>query len=171
MGARMPAGQTEAIQMAYKRLAGLDSGVRAATTTRWTLAAPLALLLSFVIAGCGGGAGERVSTPEGGFTRLSADELATMLESKDFVFVNVHIPYEGELTGTDAFIPFDTIGDELDQLPSDKSTKIVLYCRSGRMSSEAADDLVRLGFTNVWELGGGMNAWEAAGRKLVQTGR
>ena len=77
-----------------------------------------------------------------------------MLGAKDFLLVNVHIPYDGELAGTDLFIPFDQITDQLDKLPQDKSAKLVLYCRSGRMSTEAGRDLVGLGYTNVWELGG-----------------
>lgn len=144
------------------------------TNARLMLALSTAFFVALLSVACGDettSVGESISTAEGEFIRVTADELATMHESKDFVFVNVHIPYEGEITGTHAFIPFDVIGDDLDQLPADQSAKIVLYCRSGRMSSEAADDLVRLGFTNVWEMGGGMNAWEASGRTLVQNGR
>lgn len=94
-----------------------------------------------------------------------------MLGAKDFLLVNVHIPYEGELAGTDLFIPFDQITDQLDKLPQDKSAKLVLYCRSGRMSTEAARDLVGLGYTNVWELGGGMIEWEQSGRAIEERPR
>jgi rhodanese-related sulfurtransferase len=43
---------------------------------------------------------------------------------------------------------------------------IAVYCRSGTMSAEAARTLVRLGYTDVWDLGGGMLAWEKAGFPL-----
>ncbi len=112
-------------------------------------------------------AGEKVSVPGGSFARLSPDELKSALEDKDFMFVNVHIPFEGDISGTDLSIAYNEIGQEknLDRLPG-KDEEIVLYCRSGSMSSEAARTLVRLGYTNVWDLDGGMEAWRAAGFPL-----
>jgi rhodanese-related sulfurtransferase len=92
-------------------------------------------------------------------------ELQTMLANKEFTFVNVHIPFEGNISGTDLSIPYDQISQNLDKLP-DKITKIVLYCRSGRMSAIAAETLVGLGYTNIWNLSGGMAAWEQAGLKI-----
>ncbi len=88
-----------------------------------------------------------------------------MLANKDFTFLNVHIPFEGNIPGTDLSIPYDQIAQNLDKLP-DKSAKIVLYCRSGRMSAIAAETLVGLGYTNSWNLDGGMVAWEQAGFKI-----
>ena len=108
------------------------------------------------------GAGKQVSVSGGSYTDISVAELQSMLKTKDFVFVNVHIPFEGNLAGTDLSIPYDQIGQNLDQLP-DKNGKIVLYCRSGRMSAIAAETLVGQGYTNVWNLSGGMVAWEEAG--------
>ena len=100
---------------------------------------------------------------------LTPSQLAEMLGQKDFFFVNTHVPYEGEIDPTDALIPFDQIEQQIGQFPADKAAKIVVYCRSGRMSAIAADTLARLGYTNVWDLEGGMAAWEEAG--LPITGR
>ena len=108
----------------------------------------------------------RVSVPGGSYLNISAAQLRAMLDKKDFAFVNVHVPYEGEITKTDAFVSYNEIEQNLGKLPTDKNAKIVLYCRSGRMSAIAAETLVRLGYTNVWNVEGGMIAWEALGFPL-----
>ena len=110
--------------------------------------------------------GKKISVSGGEYTDVSVAELQTMLENKDFTFVNTHIPFEGDIPNTDLTIPFDEIDQNLDQLPADKDAKIVLYCRSDRMSGIAAETLVELGYTNIWNLDGGFNDWEEAGLPL-----
>ena len=112
----------------------------------------------------------RVSVPGGAYFTIEPRELETMLKTKDFPLINVHIPYEGEIAGTDQFIPFDQIASSR-LLPKDKKAELVIYCRSGRMSTIAAQTLVRLGYSNVRELRGGFNAWVAASFKLEQKKR
>jgi rhodanese-related sulfurtransferase len=123
---------------------------------------------AMLLAACGPkpAAAQTVAVEGGSYTNVSAVELQQMLKVHDFVFVNVHIPFAGNIAGTDASIPYDEISQKLSLLPPDKSYKIVLYCRSGHMSKLAAETLVKLGYTNVWQLDGGMQAWEAAGLPL-----
>lgn len=102
------------------------------------------------------------------FTTLTSAQLSTILKQKDFFFVNVHIPYEGEIKSTDAFIPYDKITDNLDKLPKNKNAKIVLYCQSGRMSEIAARELIQLGYTQVSHLSGGMVDWKNNGYKIIE---
>ena len=133
----------------------------------WLALGALAMLsLTIVACGAGSNASEPVAKNAAGYADISVQQLAGMLEQKDMTLVNVHIPYEGEIPKTDLFIAYDEIAAHLDQLP-DKGAAIVLYCRSGSMSTSAAEELVELGYTNVMEVDGGFNAWKAAGYELL----
>ena len=114
--------------------------------------------------------GETFIVEGGSYQNVTADELNTMLKNKDFMFVNVHIPFAGNITGTDLSIPYNQITEPayLGQLPTDKSARIMLCCRSGRMSAIAAEELVSLGYTHIWTLTGGMVEWEQAGFELEE---
>lgn len=110
--------------------------------------------------------GKKVAVSGGEYTDISVAELQQMLEEKDFTFINVHIPFEGDIPDTDLSIPYNEIDQYLDKLPAEKDAKIVLYCRSDRMSGIASETLVGMGYTNIWNLDGGMVAWEQAGLPL-----
>lgn len=134
------------------------------------------LLVAGVILAVGLGAVLIVSTSPGRSPRdqvarriisVEVADFARRLEDPDTFAVNVHVPYEGEIEGTDAFIPFDQIAGD-DRLPSDQATEILLYCRSGSMSAIAARGLNDAGYTNIVDLDGGMVAWEAAGLPILQ---
>ena len=126
------------------------------------------LITVLVLTGCQSKplTGETIAVGNGSYKNVSSSELNAMLKNKDFVFINVHIPFEGNIPGTDLSIPYDQIEQNLSQLPADKNAKILLYCRSGRMSQIAAEKLVPLGYTNIWNLDGGMVVWEQAGYPL-----
>lgn len=124
--------------------------------------------LGLVACGSQSTANVRVAVAGGTYMNVTPAQLKQMLAAKDFVLVNVHVPYAGELPQTDAFVPYSEIEQNLPKLPADKTAKILLYCSSGHMSGIAADTLVKLGYTNVWNLDGGMAAWSNAGYPLIQ---
>ena len=97
------------------------------------------------------------------YQALSAGDLATWLEQKDFLLINVHIPYAGQLPSTDAHIAYTDLDGLVAALGEDTGTKAVLYCLTGPMSTKAVNDLVAMGYYGLWDLEGGMKGWKAAG--------
>lgn len=96
-------------------------------------------------------------------TELSPDDLDAMLQDKDFQLVNVHIPYAGEIPGTDAHVAYnDPVALET-QLDEDVTTKAVLYCQTGPMSAIAGAALIDRGYCRIYDLPAGMVGWEAEG--------
>ncbi|MDX1566986.1 MAG: rhodanese-like domain-containing protein [Longimicrobiales bacterium] len=110
--------------------------------------------------------GQPVAVEGGEYRNIAPIELRAMMEQDDPSVINVHIPFAGNIPETDQSIPFNEIGENLDQLPEDKDAPVVLYCRSGPMSVRAATELVGRGYTNVYNLEGGMVAWSSAGLPL-----
>lgn len=116
--------------------------------------------------GTPGGVGEKVTVADGSYTRVSPEELQEALRGGDLVLVNTHVPFAGDIPGTDLSVPYNEIDEKLGRLPDDEGARIAVYCRSGSMSASASKTLVGLGYENVWDLEGGMEAWEAAGFRL-----
>ena len=114
------------------------------------------LFLFLLVAGCAAPAESEAS-----YRQVSMDEAIAMMEEKnDYIILDVRTPEEfAEKHIPDAInIPNETIGtEEIPELP-DKEQLILVYCRSGNRSKQAAEKLVRLGYTNIVEFGG-INDW------------
>jgi len=106
---------------------------------------------------------DRIALQNSNYKNMTVDELNQQLKSKDFALVDVHIPEQKHINGTDAFIPYDDIENQLDKLPQGKEAKIVLYCKTGRMSQIAAEKLAERGYTNVYNVVGGIVEWVKKG--------
>jgi rhodanese-related sulfurtransferase len=96
-------------------------------------------------------------------TLISATELNQLMQKQDIFLVDVHIPQQRHIKGTDLFIPFNEIKQYSDKLPKDKNTAIYLYCEGGPMGNAAARSLYELGYRNLTNLEGGTEAWKKAG--------
>ena len=103
-----------------------------------------------------------------GYRNISSEKLMEIITCKDFVLINVHIPYEGEIDGTDLLIPYNNILNKLDKLPQDKTSKIIIYCKRGINSVKTSKKLVQMGYTNIINLTGGMNNWKENGFKIIK---
>lgn len=81
-----------------------------------------------------------------------------------------------DLRGHDAFraghivnarhLPLDELGAKADKL--DRTIPVVVYCDSGITSNRAAEQLVGLGFADVWQLRGGLAAWKRENLPLAK---
>lgn len=125
-----------------------------------------------ILSGCLQSGPEEDLTPapaeEKGYIDITAPELREMLSDEELFLLDTHIPEQRHIRGTDAFVPFEEIEENLDKLPADKSTKIVVYCRSGSMSAIASEKLVELGYTNVHNLLGGTIEWAKQGYEFEE---
>ena len=100
------------------------------------------------------------SAPSGSansYRQISMDEAVEMMKKESgYIILDVRRPdeyAEGHIPGA-INVSNESIGtEEIPELP-DKAQLILVYCRSGRRSKEAAEKLVKLGYTNIVEFGG-----------------
>ena len=95
------------------------------------------------------------------YRQISAPEALEMMRTEqNYIIVDVRTEAEyaaGHIPGA-VMLPNETIGtSDIPQLP-DKSQLILVYCRSGSRSKQAAGKLAQLGYTQVVEFGG-INTW------------
>ena len=104
----------------------------------------------------------------GSVERLSPSEFEKVIQNESIFLLNVHTPYQGQIEGTDEIIEdWENIEKYMGKLPKDTSIPIAIYCRSGRMSKAVVEDLKEMGYQRIYDLDGGMNAWEESGRKII----
>lgn len=130
--------------------------------------AAIMCLVPLLLSAC---AGAPSATVDDAVVTVAPAIFADIIAEPDTFVLNVHTPDEGSLRGTDARIPFDRLRARADELPADTSTPIAVYCRTGTMSSVATATVRDLGYTDVAELEGGMEAWRDDGRSVLPPGQ
>ena len=91
------------------------------------------------------------------YKQITMDEAANIMKTEtNYIILDVRRPdefNEKHIPGA-INVPNETIGGEdIPALP-DKDQLILVYCRSGNRSKQAAEKLVKLGYTNITEFGG-----------------
>lgn len=109
------------------------------------------LLVGVVLGGCG------AATKDSGFQQMDMKDAAILMEeASDYILLDVRTPEEfeeGHLPGA-INVENERIGsEEIPELPK-KDQKILVYCRSGNRSKQASAKLVKLGYTEIVEIGG-----------------
>ena len=120
----------------------------------------LIALLTFTLPfGCGGCAPDGSSVT---YEQISGAEAKALMDSESgYIIIDARTQEEydqGHIPGA-ILIPEYEIADRAEKQLPDKDQLILVYCRSGRRSKIAAEELVKLGYTNVKEFGGIID-WE-----------
>jgi sulfur-carrier protein adenylyltransferase/sulfurtransferase len=72
----------------------------------------------------------------------------------------------GDVEGSQA-IPLASLESQIDSVVTDRQREILTLCASGQRSMQAAESLMRLGFTNVASIAGGFRRWQVEGLPVV----
>ena len=110
----------------------------------------LTLVLPFGCVGCSNGG-------SASYEQISGAEAKALMDSESgYIIIDARTQEEydeGHIPGA-IMIPEYEIADRAEKELPDKDQLILVYCRSGRRSKIAAEELVKLGYTNVKEFGG-----------------
>jgi len=133
----------------------------------------LASLLG-VVSSCGSTSGAPSATEavgSSGTSVVSVDTAVATLENApaDLVILDVRTPEEYETARLDGALIIDfyetDFADRIAEL--DRDVPYLLYCRSGNRSGQTRQIMEDLGFTEVYDVDGGINAWQAAGHNVI----
>ena len=119
----------------------------------------LFLAVSFIIfsfVGCSKQAAKSTDDKSGGYQKITAAAVKSRLDKgEQLIIVDVRTKeeYDGGHIPKSLLIPYDEIEVKAASLLPDKNAAIIVYCRTGRRSEIAAKSLLKLGYTNVADLG------------------
>lgn len=120
------------------------------------IAIPVLLALALVLTGV-----TNFAPKTTGYRQVTTEEAVNIMQTEEnYVILDVRTAQEfasGHIPGA-VLLPHETIGTEDIPLLPDKDQLILVYCRSGNRSKQAAEKLAQLGYTNIVEFGG-INSW------------
>ena len=112
------------------------------------------LLALILFAGCGQA---NENTQEAVYMNITAQEAKEIMDTQEgYIILDTRTQEEydeGHIPGA-IVLPYDEVLEKAEGILTDKNQLILVYCRSGRRSKLAAEDLVKLGYTNIKEFGG-----------------
>lgn len=120
------------------------------------IAIPVLLVLALVLTGV-----TNFAPKTTGYRQVTTEEAVNIMQTEEnYVILDVRTAQEfasGHIPGA-VLLPNETIGTEDIPLLPDQDQLILVYCRSGNRSKQAAEKLAQLGYTNIVEFGG-INSW------------
>ncbi len=138
------------------KLIGCSSGACPITANPY-LSTAVGVLLGAMIAGSISYPAENPVQQNAGYTTITAQEAKARMDSgDDLIIVDVRTQAEyasGHVPGA-VLIPNETISDQMPALLPDLDAEVLLYCRSGNRSAQAAKKLAAMGYTRIYDFGG-----------------
>lgn len=120
----------------------------------------LTLLAVLFLTACGQNEESKPITtqkPEAIYMNITAQQAKEIMDTQTgYIILDTRTQAEfdeGHIPGA-ILIPYDEITEKAESILTDKNQLLLVYCRSGRRSKLACDDLVKLGYTNIREFGG-----------------
>ncbi|MFZ1614980.1 MAG: rhodanese-like domain-containing protein [Holophaga sp.] len=98
--------------------------------------------------------------------RIAPEQAKGIIDGRKALLVDVRTEAEYKdrhIPGTDALIPLQELAQRIHELEPWKGKPILLYCRSGNRTQQAAKLLQKHGFTDVTDLKGGIQEWISKG--------
>lgn len=94
--------------------------------------------------------------------QVSAEDVKKAIDRKEnYILLDVRTPEEyarGKIAGS-INLPVDKVDCDIPKVVPDKSAKVYVYCLSGSRSIHAVDIMVKLGYTNVFDMEYGLLGW------------
>ena len=119
------------------------------------------MIVAMLASGCAANQEPGTDTDATGVIMINAEDAKGRLDSEEgIILVDVRTPEEfrdGHIPGA-ILLPVDEISTNAETVIPDKEATYFIYCRSGNRSAAAADQLVEMGYENVYDLGG-INDW------------
>ena len=121
---------------------------------KFIIIALAAVIIIFALSGCMKTAESDQTTT---YEQISAEKAKELMDAENgYIILDVRTQEEFSQSHIEGalLIPDYEVAQKAEGLLTDKNQLILVYCRSGRRSKLAAEELVKLGYTNVKEFGG-----------------
>lgn len=115
----------------------------------------IVILIVIIFTGCTR-IGKNQAANKSAYKKISAEEAKKIIESEDVIILDVRTQEEyktGHIENA-VLLPLNDISSKAEELLQDKDAKILVYCRSGNRSATASKQLIKMGYTNVYDFGG-----------------
>lgn len=133
---------------------------------RWDLFLALAIILALMFSG---GLMRRIR----GYKEIDTAEAVLMMNHNDAIMLDVREDSEfkdGHIIDA-IHIPLGKLAGRVNELAAYKNREVIVNCRSGHRSASACGRLRKSGFEKVYNLKGGIMAWQSASLPLEKPGK